>query len=368
MTGAPSPTTLRQHDWVPRSGPEQRLRSWTPLGADTLGLGRVLGPPATDGEVVVAAWSPGGPDVGVAARDLAALVGGWLRDHPDDGTRLVLVTRGPVLARVGDSPVHTGAWGVLRCALAAHPGRFAMADVDGSPESLLAMCRAVAAGEPELAVRGGRVFVPRLVPTAGTASPTSEDVVLVVGAVDGAGGVLARHLAARPRTGRVVQCAADARGELDDLARTVPLTAVVVAAADPAHLWAVHERTRALGLSRFVVLSTAAGVTGAPGAYRRAAAGAYADAVVRHRRAEGHAGTSLAWGPWAGCQARPDPAEREWWSRLGVAQLSTIQGLRVFDEVWDSDGVVLVPFTGPTGSTPEADLPAALRDRLPSAT
>ncbi|KOT41575.1 hypothetical protein ADK41_09995, partial [Streptomyces caelestis] len=93
-------------------------------------------------------------------------------------------------------------WGLVRAALAENPGRFALADVGaGTDAEVDAAVAAVAAGEPEVAVRDGAVLVPRLTRLPSTAS---EDVpaldgtgaVLVTGGTGGLGAVVARYLVA----------------------------------------------------------------------------------------------------------------------------------------------------------------------------
>ncbi|MFI0577652.1 KR domain-containing protein, partial [Streptomyces tendae] len=95
--------------------------------------------------------------------------------------------------------VSAAVWGLVRAAQAEHPGRFVLADVDGSADGV---GLAVAAGEAELAVRGGRVWVPRLarIPGGSSAGAGFEGVsfgsgtVLVTGGTGGLGGLVARHL------------------------------------------------------------------------------------------------------------------------------------------------------------------------------
>ncbi|MEU6366898.1 hypothetical protein ABZ876_14510 [Streptomyces sp. NPDC046931] len=49
--------------------------------------------------------------------------------------------------------------------LEEYPGRLTLVDVDDRPESLRPLPAAVATGEPQLAVHGGVVSVPRLMPS-----------------------------------------------------------------------------------------------------------------------------------------------------------------------------------------------------------
>ncbi len=95
---------------------------------------------------------------------------GWLADERFADSRLVLITQGAVDAGIGDGVpalAQAPVLGLARSAQAEHPERFVLVDVDGAPESWEALMKAVLTGEPQLAVRGGAVLVPRLVRTAG---------------------------------------------------------------------------------------------------------------------------------------------------------------------------------------------------------
>ncbi len=157
--------------WSETSLPDGAI-SWAPLGESATGAtgdaGSVGG---TLPDVLVAdtrAWAEDltGPPT-ARARELAgrllAEIQRWVADDAMAGTRLAVVTRGAVAvhddAEVTD-PAATAVWGLVRSAQAEHPGRVALVDADGGCEELPA---GVWSGdEPQLAVRGGAVWVPRL--------------------------------------------------------------------------------------------------------------------------------------------------------------------------------------------------------------
>ncbi|HZN19902.1 MAG TPA: acyltransferase domain-containing protein, partial [Micromonosporaceae bacterium] len=362
-------------------------------------------------EVVLLRCEPpeAGP-VAAAARSATAAalaaVQAWLADDRFAGTRLAVVTRGAVAA--GDEDVsdlaHAPVWGLVRSARTENPDRFLLVDLDGDGEALLGT--ALACGEPEVAVRGGKLLAPRLarVPagpdtTAGGPPRRALDpdgTVLITG-TGTLGGLLARHLVTThgvrrlvltsrrglgaPGTPELVEelaalgaqvtvaaCDAADRDALAALlAGVADLTGVVhtaalvddatVAALTPQQLDRVlapkvdgavnlHELTRDRDLAWFVLYSGAAGLAGGPGHGNYAAANTFLDALAAHRRAQGLPATSLVWGLWAqasGLTGEMDQADRSRAARTGTVPLSSAEGLALFDAALALDEALLVP-------------------------
>ncbi|WP_061289079.1 type I polyketide synthase [Herbidospora cretacea] len=100
------------------------------------------------------------------AHEALDVVRDWLAR--DGGTPLVVVTRRAVCA-VPDEDVDdldaAAVWGLVRSAQTENPGRFVLVDTDDVP--------VLAGDEPQVAVRGGQVLVPRLVRAGGTPGPVS---------------------------------------------------------------------------------------------------------------------------------------------------------------------------------------------------
>ncbi|MGW7758820.1 SDR family NAD(P)-dependent oxidoreductase, partial [Streptomyces violaceusniger] len=163
--------------WSETSLPDGAV-SWAPLGESATGAtggygatGDGGGPGGALPDVLVAdtrAWAEDltGPPT-ARARELTGRlleeIQRWVADDAMAGTRLTVVTRGAVAVHddteVTD-PAATALWGLVRSAQAEHPGRVALVDADGACEELPA---GVWSGdEPQLAVRGGAVWVPRL--------------------------------------------------------------------------------------------------------------------------------------------------------------------------------------------------------------
>ncbi|MDT0615391.1 type I polyketide synthase [Streptomyces lancefieldiae] len=325
-------------------------------------------------------------------RRVLALTQQWLADERFDGSRLVFVT-GDSVGVLPDDEVRglAGApvWGLVRSVQSEHPDRVAIIDVDGTPQAEELVAAAVATGEPQVAVRGAELRVPRLVraaidPSARAPEPDPDGTVLVTGGTGGLGGLFARHLVAEygvrkllltsrrgpeapgadalaaelTRSGAHVTIAAcdvsdrasleaalqghtltgvvHTAGVLDDATvhamTDEQLTAVLRPKADAArHL---HELTADQPLSFFVLFSSVSGITGTAGQANYAAANTYLDALAAHRRARGLAATSVAWGLWDGTHgmgADLGEADLARWTRAGITPLTPETGLALFD-------------------------------------
>ncbi|MFD5430221.1 SDR family NAD(P)-dependent oxidoreductase, partial [Streptomyces sp. NPDC127084] len=305
------------------------------------------------------------------------------------------VTVGPDqdTADLAQSPL----WGLVRAAAEENPGRFAVLDLDDADASLRAVPAALALGEPESALRLGEVRVPRLArvtePRAVEPAATGpvwggDGTTLITGGTNGLGAVLARHLVAEhavrhllltSRRGPDSPGADTLRAELirlgahsvsitacDTSDRTAlaalleqipgehPLTAVVHAAgvADGGLVpslseeqtdrvlrpkvdgaWHLHDLTRHLPLTAFVLYSSAGGMILAAGQANYAAANVFLDALAHHRHHLGLPAHSLAWGLWAESTGMGDvgDADLRRMSRLGLPALDVEQGLALFD-------------------------------------
>ncbi|RKT54476.1 type I polyketide synthase [Saccharothrix australiensis] len=400
-------------DWLPVAGGAP-TGSWAVVGPDPLGVAdavRAHGLTVTTADelvaadVVVVAIGTGDGDLPHEARAAVAraidVVAAWTADDRFADSHLVLVTRdatGP-----DPDPAAAAALGLLRTAQSEHPGRLTLVDVSGDAAALPG---AVASGEPQLAVRGGAVLVPRLARVAtdevGERPGFGAGTVLVTGASGALGRVVARHLVAEhgvrdlllvSRSGdgddldgldaRVRRAALDVAdraalaralagerlsavvhlaGVLDDgvLSSLTPERVDRVFRPKVDGLVALDAVTRDHDLAAFVVFSSAAGVFGNAGQGNYAAANAFADALVARRRAEGLPGVSLAWGLWAGGMAdRLGEAERRRVDRGGVTALAEDEALALLDTALATGHGLLAPIR--LDLAPSDHAPAVLR-------
>ncbi|WP_218004795.1 type I polyketide synthase, partial [Microtetraspora niveoalba] len=105
----------------------------------------------------------------------------WLAEERFADSRLVALTRGAVpaapVARDGIDPAVAAVWGLLRSAQTENPGRIVLVDLDpaGDPDDAASMWPSVVGGdEPEVAVRDGALWVPRLVRAASLHGPAGD--------------------------------------------------------------------------------------------------------------------------------------------------------------------------------------------------
>ncbi|MEV7780753.1 type I polyketide synthase, partial [Kitasatospora sp. NPDC088351] len=382
------------------------LESYTDLVALTGAVASGSSAPA-----MVLVPCPSAPDgaesVRTATRRALSLVQSWLADERFASSRMVFVTRRAVATAPGEGVsdlANAAVWGLVRAAQSEHPDRFVLVDVDEDEASGRALGAALLSGEPQLAVRGGELTVPRLarvtsVPQTGAPAWNADGTVLITG-TGLLGGLLARHLVRQrgvrrlvltSRRGPAAEGAEALRAELTGLGAQVtvaacdaadrealaavlaaipadhPLTAVVHTAGivddslvdglTPERLDTVlrpkvdavlnlHELTRDQDLAAFVVYSSAAGVLGSAGQANYAAANAFLDAFAHSRRGQGLPATSLAWGPWdelSTMTATLDAGDIARAARAGVGGLSSEEGLRLFETALGLEDPLLVP-------------------------
>ena len=224
------------------------------LGAVPFALDDAAGSPVPD--VVLAVCGPQDGTTAEAARSAAhealALVQRWIAEDRFADSRLVFLTRGALAAVPGEEVPDVASatvWGLVRSAQSENPGRFVLVDADG-PDAAQALAAAVASGEPQAALRAGRVHVPRLARITVEPEHAVEDLdpngtVLITGATGTLGGLLARHLVTRrgarhllltSRRGPAAEGMAELEAEL-----TAAGAAVTVAACDAADRQALAD-------------------------------------------------------------------------------------------------------------------------------
>ncbi|MER6807264.1 type I polyketide synthase, partial [Streptomyces sp. NPDC000678] len=292
------------------------------------------------------------------------------------------------------------------------------------PAAARAAAAVLATGEPQVATRAGAAYAARLVrdvspaPAADAPPAFGTGTVLITGATGALGALVARHLVTRHGVRRLLllgrrgpqsvaglvadltALGAEARAVACDVADadqvaaalaaipdTHPLTAVVHAAGvlddglltslTPQRLAQVlrpkvagaltlHEATRDLDLSAFVLFSSVSGVLGAPGQANYAAANAFLDAFAEHRAATGLPALSLAWGLWGEAEGMGSAlagSDLGRHARGGLAPLATEEALALLDAALRAGGPTAVPVRLDPAALRElgAQAPAPLR-------
>ncbi|MEU3188991.1 SDR family NAD(P)-dependent oxidoreductase, partial [Streptomyces sp. NPDC006923] len=103
----------------------------------------------------------------------------------------------------------------------------------------------------------------------------------------------------------------------------------------------LHELTRGMDLSAFVLFSSIAGTVGAAGQANYAAANAFLDGLAESRRAEGLVATSVAWGPWAEGGMASDDALAARMRRGGVPPMDPESAIDALQRVLEADEAVV---------------------------
>ncbi len=155
--------------------------------------------------------------------------------------------------------------------------------------------------------------------------------------------VISELTARRPLSGVI-----HAAGVLDD-AMVTSLTperidAVLRAKVDAA--WNLHELTRNVNLSAFVMFSSMAGLVGSSGQGNYGAANSFLDGLAAHRRAHGLPAISLGWGLWDQASAMTgglDAADLARLGRDGILALSSDEAMELFDTALIVDEPFLAP-------------------------
>ncbi|MFJ1749732.1 SDR family NAD(P)-dependent oxidoreductase, partial [Streptomyces sp. NPDC088116] len=280
-------TSVERGQWAVLAADPQVVDAWSAADVEVTGhpdLGALIaaldeGTPAPRTVVLSVATKSG--DLLGGVTDVLCAMRTWLAEERLADSRLVVSTTGAVAISAASGALRTseslaasagalrvseaadvrepdlagaGVWGLVRSAISEHPGRFALADLDGGPNSYRALAAyeggsGAESEESQLAVRDGRVWLPRmvrmssddgLVPPASAAgssrtTPWREPgTVLITGGTGGLGAVVARHLVTRhgvrdlvllSRRGLEAPGAEDVQRELVELGARVTVTA-----------------------------------------------------------------------------------------------------------------------------------------------
>jgi acyl transferase domain-containing protein len=288
------------------------------------------------------------------------------------------------------NPHQATVWGAGRTAALEHPHHWGgLIDLPAelaSPYIATALAVALTPGQPEdqVAIRATTTYTRRLTHAPVPATPavpwTPTGTTLITGGTGGIGAAVARWLAGNgaghllllsrrgpdhpdaqelteeiTRTGAkvtITACDVSDRAQLENAIAAIPpehpLTGVIHAAGlpenaplpgiDVPHIEQIigpkaygatllHELTRDLKLTAFVLFSSGAAVWGSGSQACYSAANSYLDALAEHRRANGLPATSIQWGPWSDVGMAANEPMMEFYGRRGFTYFTPEQGI-----------------------------------------
>ncbi|WP_373159818.1 type I polyketide synthase, partial [Mycobacterium marinum] len=196
-----------------------------------------------------------------------------------------------------------------------------------------------------------------LISRRGPAAPGATELVAELSAAGAQVEVVACDAADRPALAKVIaeipaqrplSAVVHAGGVLDDavISSLTPERVDTVLRAKVDAAWNLHELTRDLDLSAFVMFSSMAGVVGSSGQANYAAANTFVDGLAAHRRAHGLPAISLGWGLWdqaSDMTGGMDAADRARLGREGVLALSSDEAMELFDTALIVNQAFLAP-------------------------
>lgn len=377
---------------VPKNGEAPRIAVMQRLGAE-------IKPSCILLELAEASVNSEIPDLTLQnAVEVLELLQAASEGAPDRST-IWLVTKGAA-AIENDGPINLPsaiADAMARTARLEHPElSLRVVDLPSKPDEKdwLRLGQLIREGtrEPSVAIRHGRLMIPRLVPLGAVASRdpqprklAADAAYLVTGAYGGLGFRTVQWLAERGatrifmvgrsapsneireqisklrdrgvrvhdlvgdiskrrdieeiferigETGTELRGIVHAAGVLDDgtLIQQTPEKIAKVFAPKVQGAWHLHEFSRRRSLDFFVLFGSAASVLGSAGQINHGAANAFLEALSHQRRLEGLPSTTVAWGAWSeiGAAARLKDTGRA--ARLGLGAFSPEKGIDLLEQ------------------------------------